>query len=377
MRGLTMKKKIKLMPMIFTVLLTINIAGSNFNSFKQFEDILIHKYVLKDTTNVILLEAGDNSSSAASAETSVGNTGNTSGETANSGNISDNASSTGNGTSESTNENNSSETVSKDNSSTVEPTQPTAPAEPNVPVAPAAPTQSTVPSPSVENRTSVSGSSTSSTTSSNTSTFGKSRTQSSTSTSKNSTSTNSSISTSKAKDTNENILNEDKQAENAAEQPATSSNNNQSNTEEAAKNSNLLLIKANLDKGNVNLNDKSNEIKLTSDDPNFKEIYYVISKDKNVNPDEKWVKYSAPLKFDKNGIWYIHYKAVDKNNSENYGYFGPYNVVYNYQALEANAPDSSVKKKIIGFSMIAVIVILAVLYIIKTNKSPYPRPENK
>ncbi|MDF2502631.1 hypothetical protein [Clostridium sp.] len=354
-----MKKNMKILPIIFAVLLTISILGDNSNYFNTFKKFLLNK----GRNNIVLFAPGDNSTNSGSeSSTPNENTGDSAGQSPDSnssttGNSSGSSSSGSAETPANTNENNSTTT-----DETNIPSNPQPVVEPQqTPAAPA--------SKPVENNVVPSKKTTNSSSGSSTSNYSKSKIRNSTSTNS---STSSGSSTSNTKDTTskqEQV--ESKTTENPEVQPAVSDSNVQVNNQEQTKDSAVLLIRSSLNKGDINLNNKSSGIKLTCDNPNFKEIYYLFSEKKDVSHDEKWIKYSSPLKFDKNGTWYIQYKAIDKTGNESYGNFGPYKVSYEYKTLGSNVSDNSFKKKIIGFSMIIVIIILATIYIIKTNKSPY------
>lgn len=366
-----MKKNMKILPIIFTVLLTISILGDNSNYFNTFKKFLLNK----GRNNIVLFAPGDNSTNSGSeSSTPNENTGDSAGQSPDS-----NSSTTGNSsgsnssgsaeTPANTNENNSTKTDETNSPSNPQPVvEPQQPAEPQQSVKP----QQTPAAPAskpVENNVVPSKKTTNSSSGSSTSNYSKSKIKNSTSTNS---STSSSSSTSNTKDTTskqEQV--ESKTTENPEVQPVVSDSNVQVNNQEQTKDSAVLLIKSSLNKGDINLNDKSSGIKLICDNPNFKEIYYLFSEKKDVSHDGKWIKYSSPLKFDKNGTWYIQYKAIDKTGNESYGNFGPYKVSYEYKTLGSNVSDNSFKKKIIGFSMIVIIIILAAIYIIKTNKSPY------
>lgn len=357
-----MKKKIKLLPIIFTIFLTINITENNLSYFNILKGFLLNE----STNNIVLLEAG-NSSASSDSENSIQNQ-----VTEDSSNQSTdaNASTTGNSSESNssssteippvnTSENNSSKTDQVNAPSSSISSQPLPVQEPS----------STLPiSKSVENNVAPSQKTTNSIRGNSGSSYSKSKV-------KNSTSTSSSIFNIENKDSNKQDQVESKPTSNSEVQPMVNANNNQINNEEQNNNSTLLLIKSSLNKGNINLNDKSNGIKLVCDNPSLKEIYYLFSQKKDIKHDGNWIKYSSPLKFDKSGTWYIQYKAVDKAGKESYGSFGPYKVSYEYKALGTNMSDNSFKRKIIGFSMILIIIILAVIYIVKTNRSPYSRLE--
>ncbi|WP_010240424.1 hypothetical protein [Clostridium arbusti] len=360
-----MKKNMKILPIIFAVLLTISILGDNSNYFNTFKKFLLNK----GRNNIVLFAPGDNSTNSGSEiSTPNENTGDSAGQSPDSnssttGNSSGSSSSGSAETPVNTNENNSTTTDETNSPSNPQPVvEPQQPVEPQqTPAAPA--------SKPVENNVVPSKKTTNSSSESSTSNYSKSKIKNSTSTNN---STSSGSSTSNTKDTTskqEQV--ESKTTENPEVQPVVSDSNVQVNNQEQTKDSAVLLIRSSLNKGDINLNDKSSGIKLICDNPNFKEIYYLFSEKKDVSHDGKWIKYSSPLKFDKNGTWYIQYKAIDKTGNESYGNFGPYKVSYEYKTLGSNVSDNSFKKKIIGFSMIIVIIILAAIYIIKTNKSPY------
>lgn len=375
-----MKKKIKFISIIFTFLFIVSILVNESNSFSKFKNTLVNNTSLENTKNITLL-ATEGNSSTVSTNTEEGKTSDTSNTTDNSdnGNVT-NPSGSGE-TENSTNE------TGNNGSNAEEPTTPTEPATPSVPTEPTKPSEVVVPveptipkqSEQQSTNTGAAGntinSSVKSSTGSSTSTSStKRKTSSGTSSSKSSTSSDSSISTSKSSD--EDTVTQNEVVTDSVEQ-ITAPVNNANNAQELAKDENQITIKSSLSKGDIYLDGKSNEIKLTSDNKDLKEIYYVLSNKKNTDSNENWIKYSSSLKFDKKGTWYVHYKAVDKNGKESYGSFGPYNVSSKYETLEAGAADNSLNKKIIGFSMIAVIIILAVIYIVKTNRSPYSKLKNE
>lgn len=152
----------------------------------------------------------------------------------------------------------------------------------------------------------------------------------------------------------------------AAEQKVDSTITN--TVTEKPDDSETLNVKASIEKGDINLNDKAVLVKLSCDDSNFKELYYTWSQNKEVKHEETWIKYEQPLEFNKTGIWYLHYKAIDKNDKDTYGYFGPYNASYIYKSLSADNSGELLKKKIIGCTAIFVVVAGAAVYLIKTNK---------
>lgn len=372
-----MKKKIKFISIIFTFLFIISISVNESNSFSQFKNTLAYNTSLENTENIILL-APEGNSNTVSPNTEEGKTSDISNTTDNSGN-GNVTNSSGSGETE----NNSNET-GNNGSNAGEPTTPTEPATPSVPTEPTTPSEVVIPVeptiPKQSEQQSTPANTNTGATGNTTNSSVKSSTGSSTSTSSTkkktssgtSSSTSSNSSTSTAKSSDEDTTTQNEVVTDSTEQ-ITAPVNNENNAQELAKDQNQITIKSSLSKGDIDLDSKSNEIKLTSDNGDLKEIYYVFSNKKSADSNENWIKYSSPLKFDKKGTWYIHYKAVDKNGKESYGSFGPYNVSSKYETLEAGAADNSLNKKIIGFSMIAVIIILAVIYIVKTNRSPYSK----
>lgn len=137
---------------------------------------------------------------------------------------------------------------------------------------------------------------------------------------------------------------------------------------ETPQNSETLVVKSSIEKGDINLSDKSVLVKLSCDDMNFKELYYCWSSNKEVKHEEVWLKYSEPLKFEQTGILYLHYKAIDKNGNDTYGYFGPYNAAHIYNTLYTNDSGNLLTKKIIGYVAIFLVILGAAVYLIKTNK---------
>ncbi|AJA47603.1 hypothetical protein CPAST_c15280 [Clostridium pasteurianum DSM 525 = ATCC 6013] len=373
-----MKKKIKFIPIILIFLIGINLSVNEFNFFGQFKNDFISNTSIENTKNIALLapEGNSNTNSSSTEEKKNNDTSNTS-DNSDNGNVtkpSDN-SEPANNSNESKNNSGSNVEEPAEPEKPTTPTEPSTPSEVVVPAEPTIPKQSQQQSTPSANTEAASNSSVKSSSGSSTGNYSsKRRTNNSSSISNSSISTNSnnnSTSTSTSKLSNGDTT-QNEAVINAAEQN-TAPVNQQNNVQEAAKEENKVVIDASLSKGNIILEEKSNGIKLSSDNKDLKEIYYVLSNSKSTNNNEKWIKYSSPLKFDKKGTWYIHYKAVDKNGKESYGSFGPYNVSYKYETLEAGAEDNSLKKKIIGFSMIVVIIILAAIYIIKTNRSPYSK----
>lgn len=371
-----MRKKIKLLSIILTLFFSINIWNHKVYLYEQIQFMFIHKNFSTNIKNINLLAPVNTDNANDSTVTDNGNT---------SSNNSQGATSDNN--MNSNEQQNSSNVNGGSNSSTIEPispVEPVEPTEPSVPSNPSSGAEASAEGSSQHSTSTVTNSGSTSTNnnssikssgSSSTGSYSTKKTTNSVSSKSSGTSSKSSTATSKKSSDSEEI--ENTAATSTNENSAVPVNNNVNNQVQTSTSENLLLIKASLSKGDVIIDDKSNEIKLSCDSADLKEIYYVFSKNKDVDHNEKWIKYSSSLKFHKDGTWYIHYKAIDKNGKESYGVFGPYNVSYKYKSLEGAPADNTFKKKIIGCSMIAVIVIFALVYIIKTNKSPYSKLKNE
>lgn len=207
----------------------------------------------------------------------------------------------------------------------------------------------------------------------------QSTSQSNTSTSTNSSNTQSNNSrTVKKKNSTNDSTNSNKASSNTTN---TSKEENTSspivnNVTEKPKDSETLLVKSSIEKGDINLNDSPMLIKLSCENQNFKELYYGWSQNKEVKHEETWAKYVDPLTFNKTGVWYLHYKAIDENGNETYGYFGPYNAAHIYKSLSTNNSNETMGKKIVAYAAILVIVAVAAVYLIKTNKFTLVKKRN-